>query len=135
MIKYTGRLLNLGTVDKCGRIWADDCALEFPEKVPVIYKTIKKSILPIGIAEIFRDEKGLCCEVVFTDDIVERVLRCIKEPFDIYIGGEYVNCKFDNDGEHIIIHESRLTSVTIIPTNMVADENLKLERRYDDGKI
>ena len=134
-IKFIGRLLNLGTADKCGRIWAEDCKLEFPEKVPVIYNFNEKSAMPIGRAEIFRDDKGLSCEVVFDDPIINQFLTCIGDPIDIHIGGEYAACKWGDDGERIVIHECRLVSVSIIPTNMVADENLKLERRYDDGKI
>lgn len=131
-IKFIGRLLNLGTTDKCGRIWAENCKLEFPEKVPVIYNFNKKNAMPIGRAEIFRDEKGLSCEVVFDDPIINQFLMCIGDPIDIYIGGEYMACKWDDDGEQIVVHECKLVSVSIIPTNMVADENLKLERRYDD---
>lgn len=131
-IKFIGRLLNLGTTDKCGRIWAENCKLEFPEKVPVIYNFNKKNDMPIGRAEIFRDEKGLSCEVVFNDPIINQFLMCVGDPIDIYIGGEYADCKLDDDGEQIVVHECRLVSVSIIPTNMVADENLKLERRYDD---
>lgn len=134
-IKFIGRLLNLGTTDKCGRIWAENCKLEFPEKVPVIYNFNEKNAMPIGIAEIFRDEKGLSCEVVFYDPIINQFLMCIRDPIDIYIGGEYATCKCDDDGEQIVIHECSLVSVSIIPTNLVADENLKLERRCDDGKI
>ena len=134
-IKFIGRLLNLGTTDKCGRIWSENCKLEFPEKVPVIYKFNKKCAMPIGRAEIFRDEKGLSCEVVFDDPIINLFLMCVGDPIDIYIGGEYEAYKWCDDGERNIIHECRLVSVSIIPTNMVADENLKLERRsYEINK-
>lgn len=131
-IKFIGRLLNLGTTDKCRRIWSENCKLEFSEKVPVMYNFNKKNDMPIGTAEIFRDEKGLSCEVVFYDPIINQFLMCIGDPIDIYIGGEYRVCKWDNDGEQTVIHECSLVSVSIIPTNMVADENLKLERRYGD---
>lgn len=32
---FEGRLLNLDSVDKCGRKWAKDCEISFPDKLAV----------------------------------------------------------------------------------------------------
>lgn len=57
-----GRLLNLGTVDSCGRKFAKDCKIIFPNKLPVCWNFDRgdpRSV--IGDANIFRDDKGLAC--------------------------------------------------------------------------
>ena len=71
MIKMEGRLLNLGSVDSCGRKFAEDCKITFPNKVPV-YRNFNQSDprFVIGNADILRDEKGLTCRVELTTDLL-----------------------------------------------------------------
>ena len=123
MIKYEGKLLKLGSIDKCGRMWSKDCKISFPEKVPILYNFCY-NVPPLGFAEIYRDEDGLGCKISFIDF-----------PFsldeELHIGGFYgVVEKHEEDSIHVIT-SCRLISVSIIPEEEVADPDLKI-RRVDE---
>lgn len=124
MVKYEGRLLNLGRVDKCGRMWSKDCTVSFSEKVPVLYNFCYNEPL-LGIAEICRDEDGLSCKIAFAD---------IPFPLEeeLYIGGYYGAVDIHEEGFIHVITSCRLMSVSIVPEEKVADPDLTI-RRIDEN--
>lgn len=117
-MKYEGRLLNLGTVDKCDRKFSEDCIIDFPDKVPVTFNFRSGLGSVLGVAEVSRDEKGLGCNVVFH-----------HESFtdgSYYVGGRYDHVRTHMEGSITVIDSCRLIemSITLDP----ADENLKIVR-------
>lgn len=91
MVKMEGRLLNLGTVDSCGRKFAENCKITFSNKVPVYWNFDRdnpRSV--IGNANIFRDDKGLACKVNLT---TEQSMSIVLGPSDkgLKIRKEYNN--------------------------------------------
>lgn len=118
MNTYKGRLLNLGTVDKCNRKFAEDCKITFPEKVPVTYAFQSGVDKVLGNAEIFEDYLGLNTIVLlnhkdFTGD-------------EYYIGGYYRDIEQHKDGDITVIDKCRLDSISIIPDHYCCDENMKI---------
>ena len=99
MIKMEGRLLNLGTVDSCGRKFAEDCKIT-------------------GDANIFRDDKGLACKVNLTTDLLTED--------EYYVGGYYTNVKKHNEKSICIIDACTLRSMSIVPEP--ADKSLKIKK-------
>lgn len=117
-MKYEGRLLNLGTIDKCNRKFAENCKIAFPEKVPVTYNFQSGVDKVLGNAEIFEDYIGLNCRVSlnhqdFTAD-------------EYYIGGYYRDIEKHNDGNITVIDSCRLMSISIVPDHYCCDKNLKI---------
>ena len=80
MIKLEGRLLNLDSVDICGRKWAKDCKISFPDKVPVL-DNFNYDRPPLGSAEIIKDDCGLSCKVTLPDEF--------RIQDEYYVGGCY----------------------------------------------
>lgn len=119
MIKMAGRLLNLGTVDSCGRKFAEDCKITFPNKVPVYWNFNQNDPCSvIGDADIFRDDKGLTCKVNLTTDLLTED--------EYYVGGYYTNVKNHNEKSICIIDACTLWSMSIVPEP--ADKSLKIRK-------
>lgn len=115
---YEGRLLNLGTVDKCNRKFSEDCIIDFPDKVPVTFDFRSGLSNVLGVAEVSRDKKGLGCNVVFH-----------HESFtdgSYFVGGRYDHVLTHKEGNVTVIDSCRLIemSITLAP----ADESLKIVR-------
>lgn len=105
-MKYEGRLLNLGTVDSMNRIFAKDCVLTVPDKVPVCWNFNSNDMSSvIGNAEIFRDEKGLSCKVNLTNE------KLIDSEY--FVGGYYTDVKLHKEGTKAVIDAARLVSMSI----------------------
>lgn len=117
-MKYEGRLLNLGTVDKCNRKFAENCIIDFPDKVPVTFDFRSGLDNVLGVAEVSRDNKGLCCNVVFH-----------RESFtdgSYFVGGRYDHVLTHKEGRVTVIDSCRLIDMSI--TLSPADESLKIVR-------
>lgn len=123
MIKMEGRLLNLGTVDSCGRKFAEDCKITFPNKVPVCWNFNQSDPrFVIGDANVFRDDKGLACKVNLTTDLLTED--------EYYVGGYYTNVKKHNDKSICIIDACTLRSMSIVTGP--ADKSLKIKKEVPD---
>lgn len=122
-MKYEGVLLILGTTDKCNRKFADDCAIEFPDKVPVIYNFQRDIDNVLGSAEIRQDDGDLHCEVTFTNDAFTDT--------EYYVGGSYDNVKAHIEDNIMVIDSCRLIGMGVIPDMYCADENLKIKRKEE----
>ncbi len=123
MIKMEGRLLNLGTVDSCGRKFAEDCKITFPNKVPVCWNFDQGDPCSvIGNADIFRDDKGLTCKVNLTTDLLTED--------EYYVGGYYANVKRHNENSICVIDACTLRSMSIVPEP--SDNNLKIKKEEPD---
>ena len=123
MVKMEGRLLNLGTVDSCGRKFAKDCKIIFPNKLPVRWNFDRgdpRSV--IGDANIFRDDKGLACEVNLTTDLLTED--------EYYVGGYYTNVKKHDENSICVIDACTLRSMSIVLAP--ADKSLKIWREKDN---
>lgn len=119
MIKMEGRLLNLDTVDSCGRKFAKDCKIIFPKKVPVCWNfqhNDPNSV--IGDADIFRDDKGLTCKVNLRADLL------IEDEY--YVGGFYTNVEKHDENSISIISACTLRSMSIVLEP--SDKSLKIRK-------
>lgn len=119
MIKLEGRLLNLGTIDSCGRKFAEDCKITFPHKVSVYWnfdRVDPRSV--IGDANIFRDDKGLACEVCLTTDLLTED--------EYYVGGFYTNVKQHTEDYICVIDACTLRYMSIVLGP--SDKNLKIRK-------
>lgn len=116
MNTYEGCLLRLGTVDKCGRKFAEDCKITFPEKVPVTYNFQSGICNVLGSADISRDEAGLNCKVTMHHEAV-------NDP-EYFVGGYYYAVQKHKEGDITVINSCKLVSMSIIPdVNHCSDEN------------
>ena len=117
---FKGRLLRLGTVDKCGRMWSKDCKITFPKKVQVAYDFNIDPEFPYGVADITQDDDGLNCNVTPIDPV--------SLPGDEYfVGGYYDKVKTHFEDSIEIIDSCHLVGMSVIPENSVADEQLKIK--------
>lgn len=120
MIAYEGRLLNLGTVDRCARKFSEDCKIKFPNKVPVTYNFQSGVDNVLGFAEISQDDDGLNCRVTMTNDDFKAS--------EYYVGGYYKDVKRDVNESVTVITSGKLTSMSIVPDCDCCDENMKIRK-------
>jgi len=118
MNTYEGCLLRLGTIDKCGRKFAEDCKITFPEKVPVTYNFQSGVDKVLGFAEISKDDNGLKCKVTMEHNN-------FTGP-EYYIGGYYNGIKKHIESGINVIDECRLVSMSIVPDSECCDEEMKI---------
>lgn len=124
MVKMVGRLLNLGTIDSCGRKFAEDCKITFPNKVPVCWnfdRVDPRSV--IGDANIFRDDKGLACEVNLTTDLLTED--------EYYVGGYYTNVIKHDENSICIIDACTLRFMSIVLAS--SDKSLKIRKEENNA--
>lgn len=118
-LRFKGPILKFDVVDKCNRKFAPDCEIAFPEKIPVTYFFGSDEVL--GYADISKTKDGLDCDVLpFGTDVLPKN--------EYSVGGYYTQVKFHKEGAITVIDSARLTSMSIVPENNVADENLKIRR-------
>lgn len=116
MSTYEGCLLRLGTVDKCGRKFAEDCKITFPDKVPVTYNFQIGVGNVLGTADISRDEAGLKCKVTMTHDDFNGS--------EYFVGGYYYSVQKHKEGDITVIDSCRLVGMSIVPDAVhCSDEN------------
>lgn len=123
MIKLKGRLLNLDSVDICGRKWAKDCNISFPDKVPVL-DNFHYDRPSLGSAEIIKDDCGLSCKMSLPDKF------CIQDEY--YVGGHYHSVKSHMEASTRVITSCELIGMSLISEDAVADKNLKVRRVNND---
>lgn len=127
MIKMKGKILELGTVDTCNRMFAEDCNIKFPEMIPVVngaYEPFDEDYQIIGNCRVSRDGNVLTGDVNIYGDY-ENCVPYKKE----YIGGYYtmVEVCVNSDGIRVV-SEANLHHISIIPLSESADESLYLEK-------
>lgn len=116
MSTYEGCLLRLGTIDKCGRKFAEDCKITFPEKVPVIYNFQSGVDKVLGFADISRDEAGLKCKVTMT--------HVDFNDSEYFVGGYYTLVKIYKEDDITVIDSCELVGMSIVPdVDHCSDEN------------
>ena len=121
-MKYEGRLLNLGTVDKCNRKFAENCEIVCPDKVPVTFDFRSGLGNVLGCAEVSRDKKGLGCNVVFHHEAFT--------DGSYFVGGRYDHVKTYKESNITVIDSCRLIEMSIVLAP--ADESLKIVRCEED---
>lgn len=119
MIKLKGQLLIFDRVDKCGRKFAKDCKISFPDKA-IVLDDFQWDIPALGIADISEDDQGLNCKVMLYDTFDMRD--------EYHVGGFYSNVESHVEGLITVIDSCRLLSMSIVPDHEVADEKLKIRR-------
>lgn len=119
MIKLKGQLLIFDRVDKCGRKFAKDCKISFPDKA-IVLDDFQWDIPALGIADISEDDQGLNCKVMLYDTFDMRD--------EYHVGGCYSNVESHVEGLITVIDSCRLLSMSIVPDHKVADEKLKIRR-------
>lgn len=116
MSTYEGRLLNLGTVDKCGRKFAEDCKITFPDKVPITFDFHSGPENVLGSADISHDENGLNCKVAMT--------HVDFNDSEYFVGGYFNRVKIHKEGDITVIDSCNLGSMSIVPdVDHCSDEN------------
>lgn len=119
MITLEGRLLNLDSVDVCGRKWAKDRKISFPDKL-VVLDNFHYDRPPLGSAEIIKDECGLSCKVALPDEF--------RIQDEYYVGGYYHSVESHMEASTRVITSCKLVGMSLIPEDAVADKNLKIRR-------
>ena len=109
-----GRILLFDTVDKNRNRFSEDCKIDIPEKVPLMWDFNHEEI--IGFAEVTQDNKGLVARAeTFSNEMIGvEDLSSIFEDGKIGAGGYYTNLKMHNDGSFIVVDEAKLSEVSLV---------------------
>ena len=96
-IKMTGKIMEIGKVDKCKRMFAEGCEITYPDKIPVIlgFRVNDPQNL-IGNCEVIKTKDGLTAKAtIYNSD----VLYADK----VYVGGYYNKVKLEEiDGITVV---------------------------------
>ena len=98
-IKMTGRLLTFNKITLNNTMFSENCNFSYPDKVPFVrdFKNNDPSSV-LGSANIYKDEKGLYCdvEIVGLDhDFLKENRSC-----ELSIGGYYDKVNKDENTEN-----------------------------------
>lgn len=115
---FKGTLLNLGTIDICGRKFSKDCKISFPEKVPITIDFNDDDNNVVGYGEISMDDKGL--------KVIANIFRNDFDDQEYNVGGYYTNVKSQNESGIKVIDKCELVSMSIV--SEPSDKNLKIRR-------
>lgn len=121
MDKYEGHLLKVGSVNSQGVKFSEDCKIEFPETVPVVWNYHADEIsLTRAFATVHRDSEGLSCECYLeTDDFGY---------LEYFVGGYYSEVQFHRENDVTVITSCKLEYIAIIPEESVIDRDLKVKQ-------
>ena len=122
LIKMTGKILEFGTVDKCKRMFAEECEITYPDKIPVILGfSFNDPQNVIGNCGVVRTKDGLTAKAtVYNSD----VLYADK----VYVGGYYNKVKKEEIDGITIVNKASLRALTVLPPEQSANRNLYLEK-------
>lgn len=122
MITMEGRLLNLGTVNSNGVMFAKDCKISHPKKVPVTWNFRRNPDSVIGNAEIFDDQSGLSCKVNLTNESLT--------DDEYFVGGYYEKVVKYQEGDILVADSCALKYMSIVLAP--ADKDLKIRKCKKD---
>ena len=109
-----GRILLFDAVNKSGDVFAKDCKIDIPEKVPLTIDFNPHKV--IGFANVTRDDKGLFAKAkTFSNEFIGvEDLNSIFEDGKIGAGGFYNLIKIHNEGSIMKVDEAKLNEVALV---------------------
>lgn len=121
-MKYEGRFLVLGIIDKCNIKFSENCIVDYPNKVPVTFEFRDGLDNVLGYVKVSRNRECLRCNVTlqnehFTDN-------------SYFVGGCYDHVTAHEEDDITVIDSCRLLSIGI--TQNPADVRLKIFRQRED---
>ena len=122
LIKMTGKIMEIGKVDKCKRMFAEECEITYPDKIPVTLGfSFNDPQNVIGNCEVIKTEDGLTAKAtIYNSD----VLYADK----VYVGGYYNKVKMKEVDGIIIVDKASLRALAVLPPEKSANCNLYLEK-------
>ena len=112
IIKMKGRVLLFDEVDNLNTIFPKDCDITYLESVPIVHNfEFDRADGVFGHATISRDDKGLICDAVMTDSVINEILpECNNE---LPIGGYFMKVKDYYINGIRVINKALLTGISI----------------------
>ena len=124
-IKMSGRLLIFDKPSVNGILFPKECEISFPEKCPIIYEfSTRDPNAILGNAYISKDERGLICDVILTNPVLDRSVLHDKFNNELSIGGYYVSVKQHCRYGIRVVDKASLKMVSV--TSTPADDELKI---------
>ena len=122
LIKMTGKILEFGKVDKCKRMFAEDCEITYPDKIPVTLGfSFNDPQNVIGNCEVIKTKDGLIAKAtIYNSD----VLYADK----VYVGGYYNKVKTKETDGITVVTKASLRALAVLPPKQSANRNLYLEK-------
>ena len=122
LIKMTGKILEIGKVDKCKRMFAEDCEITYPDKIPVTLGfSFNDPQNVIGNCEVIKTKDGLTAKAtIYNSD----VLYADK----VYVGGYYNKVKKEEIDRITIVNKASLKALAVLPPEQSSNHNLYLEK-------
>lgn len=113
-MKLEGRILLFDAVNNSGDVFAKDCKIYIPEKVPLTIDFNPHQV--IGFANVTRDDKGLFAKAeTFSNEFIGiEDLNSIFEDGKIGAGGFYNLIKIHNEGSIMKVDEAKLNEVALV---------------------
>ena len=121
-IKMAGKIMEIGKVDKCKRMFTEECEITYPDKIPVILGfSVNDPQNLIGNCEVIKTKDGLTAKAtIYNGD----VLYADK----VYVGGYYNKVKMKEVDGITIVNEASLRALAVLPPEESANRNLYLEK-------
>lgn len=122
LIKMTGKIMEFGIVDKRKRMFAEDCEITYPDKIPVTLGfSFNGPQNIIGNCEVVRSKDCLTAKAtIYNSD----VLYADK----VYVGGYYNKVKMEEVDGITIVNKASLRALAVLPPEQSANRNLYLEK-------
>lgn len=126
MVKMKGKILELGTVDKCNRMFSEDCDIKYLERVPVTIGFFESFVHPdrvVGTCLVSRDGN------VFTGTVdIFDGNEWVAADNKTFVGGYYGNVEINPKDGILIVNKAILHYIAIIQLLEAADESLYLKK-------
>ena len=122
LIKMTGKIMEIGKVNARKRMFAEECEITHPDKIPVILGfSFNDPQNVIGNCEVVRTKDGLTAKAtVYNSDI----LYADK----VYVGGYYNKVEMKEVDGITIVNKASLRALAVIPPERTVNRNLYLEK-------
>ena len=108
-----------------GYCFLKNAKFHFQKKCPVIYEfSTRDPNAILGNAYISKDERGLICDVILTNPVLDRSVLHDKFNNELSIGGDYVSVKQHCRSGIRVVDKASLKMVSV--TSTPADDELKI---------
>jgi hypothetical protein len=129
MIEVKAKLLVFDKVDKCGRVFPNDCKIDIPEKVPVVLANGPFTASDIIGVTLKIDRNDFDCETLLNiNNLNEELLEHFKEHVTdelLYAGGHFTQVETHiDDAGHTVIDGGKLVGVGIFFGDIYGDKDL-----------
>lgn len=127
-----GRILLFDVVNKSGDVFAKDCKIDIPEKVPLTWKFNHEKV--IGFANVTKDDKGLSAKAeTFSNEMIGvEDLSSIFEDGKFGAGGFYTNVKMHNNGSSFVVNKAKLCEVALVSDPVNEEYSFEIVEEKND---